>query len=41
MSERELRELRRSSRLVLGEGPKIKTKQIAEGEVDKERIQIE
>ena len=40
MSERELRELRKSSRLLLGEGQKIKTKQIAEEEVDRERIQI-
>ena len=41
MTERELHELRRSNRTELGEGQKIKTKQLKEEEVSTERVQIE
>ena len=36
----EARELRRSDRLILKEGPQIKTMKIADSDVSKERVQI-
>ena len=40
MSDKEAQDLRRSDRLVLKEGPQIKTMKIGDSDIAKERVQI-